>query len=123
MAQPPGVYDLTFCEDEDRRVIQGADNIWTLAFDTAYGSDWSGFACRGQLRQAYRDEDANVSATLTCTILDAGPTQRVVQFHLPASEAELVTADSGRWDAEIYNGTLVYRIVAGKWQLFRQVTE
>ncbi len=123
MAQPPGTFDLTYCEDEDRRIIQGADNIWTLAFDTGFGADWSGFACRSSVRRSFKDEDSNVLATVTCTILDPGPTQRIVQFHIPNSESDGISEDSGVWDAEIYNGSLVYRIVAGKWQLFRQVTE
>lgn len=123
MPQPPGTFDLKLDGDEDRRIVQGADNFWTLSFDTTYGADWSGFACRAQFRRDFRDNDSSVLATATCSIVDAGPGTRIVQFYLPASETDALTDDYGVWDAEIYNDAMTFRIVAGRWQLWKQVTE
>lgn len=123
MPQPPGSFHLVKDGDEDRRIVQGADNFWTLSFDSSYGVDWTGFACRAQFRRGYKDDEFDVLAAATCSIIDSGPAQRIVQFVLSSSETDALTEDSGLWDAEIYNGTLVFRIVSGRWSLWKQVTE
>ncbi len=123
MPQPPGSFDLVNDGDDDRRIVQGADNFWTLSFDSAYGADWTGFSCRAQFRRDYRDDDSTVLASATCSIVSAGPLERIVQFYLSAADTDALTEESGLWDAEIYNDALTFRIVAGKWRLWKQVTE
>ena len=123
MPQPPGIFNLVKDGDEDRRIVQGADNFWTLSFDTTQAVDWTGFACRAQFRRGYRDDESSVLATATCTIVSAGPLSRIVQFVLTSEATNALTDDGGLWDAEIYNGTLVFRIVSGRWTLWKQVTE
>ena len=123
MPQPPGTFHLTSEDGEDRRIVQGADNFWTLSFDTTYGADWTGFSCRSQFRADYRDDDASVLASATCSIVDAGPLSRVIQFYLSAETTNALTTECGLWDAEIYNDAMTFRIVGGKWALWKQVTE
>lgn len=114
--------------NDDDRIVQGATYNLELTFNTDYGSDWTGFACRAQLRAGVRDEfsgDDNVLAEFTCTITD--PPNRVVQFSLTAAQTDAITELTGLWDAEIYmtdgDGVeIVYRVVQGRWDLNQGVT-
>ena len=118
----PGEYNFTKDGDGDRRFVEGADNEVTLSFDDTYGADWTGFGARAQIREGYRRDAPVIEATMTAQILSAGPSQRIIRLSLP-SAAEFSGATCGRWDCEIYNGTVVYRVVMGKWALNREVTE
>ena len=122
MPTPPGTYDLVRkTATDDRRIVQGADNFWALSFDSGFGSDWAGFAARAQLRRAHSDYDSTVDASITATIIDPGPAQRIISFWVPNATTATLTTDDGRWSCEIFNGALVYRVVDGVWVLNREV--
>lgn len=119
----PAEFSLTQrSKRRDFRLIQGADFFLALSFDSSVGSDWSGFACRAQLRRDVADRAGEILASFTATIVSPGPLARVVQFHLSNAVTAGLKVDQGRWDAEIYNGIVVYRIVQGTWALNRGVT-
>ena len=123
---PAGVltYDLVRKSSaDDRRVVQGADNHLTLSFTNALADDWTGFAARAHLRPDYKNYSANYVARWTATITQAEPgMNKVIELALPASETVSVVDEYGRWDVEIYNGTLVKRVVQGRWEMSLEAT-
>jgi len=120
----PGTFGLVKRgPSRDYRIVQGATNAWVLAFDTAFGTSWAGFAARGQIRKNVADKTGdNILANITCTIVAAGPVDRVIEFVLSDDQSALVREVSGTWDCEIYNGTVVHRVVMGPWELNRETT-
>lgn len=114
--QPPGVFNLTRGPDADLRLVEGADNSFTLSFDTSYGSDWSGYAARAQLRSALGGVlVGEFMAVIT-------PDSRSIYFLLPYTVSFPSGVECGVWDCEIYNGVSVTRVVQGEWSLNREVT-
>jgi hypothetical protein len=107
----------------DRRIIQGSTWSDVLSFDSRWGDDWTGFAARAQLRRRWADQSGdNVLALFTAMIVSFGPSNRVVQLYLSAEDTQSVRQARGVWDCEIYNGTVVHRIVQGTWELSRETT-
>lgn len=120
----PGIFDLKRKgSTRDDRLVQGAFNKWVLGFTSIWGADWTGFAARGQIRKNFADKTGtNVLAPITCTIVDPGPAQRVIEFVVDDPASALVREPAGTWDCEIYNGVLVYRVVMGRWELNLETT-
>jgi hypothetical protein len=120
----PATHDRVDGPDGDNRIVQGSDNEWSLSFESDFGMDWSGYAARCEFRGGVRDEFPDVLARATATIIDPGPATRIIQFKMDNATSDALSGtDGGLWDAEIYNGLVVYRVVQGKWSLNRGVTE
>jgi len=101
-------------------VVQGSLFVLTLQFPSTMYGDWAGYSCDAQLREAVADEDTGTDLVLHAEVVD--PVNKVVQIWATAEETQGVTARGGRWDAEIYNGTVRRRIVMGSWVLSQEVT-
>ena len=120
--QPPGVFNLTSGPDGDRRIVEGSDNRFTLAFDSTYGSDWSGYAARAELRDTYKSAGGTLIGSFVATITNPGPSARTIHFHLPYTVTIPVGTNCGVWDCEIYNGVSVVRVVQGEWEVNLEAT-
>jgi hypothetical protein len=119
---PPIVLNLVRANAlDDRRLIQGADNIWEHTFGATWASDWSGYAARSEFRRGPRDRyPEEVLAFAVATIIS--PLQRTIQWVMDAAASDLLVVPSGYWDTEIYNGARTYRVQMGRWELNKQVT-
>lgn len=121
----PGTFDLVRkSRTRDRRIVQGSTFYLRLSFPDDWGADWTGFAARAQLRRNEKDRyPATVLANVTAAIVDPGPTQRLIDLHMAPETTESIKERRGTWDVEIYNGTNVYRVVQGVWELNKETTQ
>lgn len=108
---------------KDYRIIQGATNSWTWSFPDYWGVDWSGFAARCQFRRRQRLYAPTVIAAGTATIIDPGPTQRLISVLLTPEQSAAFRDLTGTMDIEIYNGTVVHRVGEFPWVLSLETTE
>ncbi len=119
----PSIIDLVRrSRSRDYRIIQGATWARMFSFPSDWGADWTGFAARAEFRRGPRTRNPQVLATARATIIDPGPTNRIVHLVLDADITAAIIDKRGTWDLEIYNGSVVLRIAQGQWHLSEETT-
>ncbi|RTL08077.1 MAG: hypothetical protein EKK62_09535 [Acidimicrobiia bacterium] len=101
----------------DDRVIQGARTVWSVDLPAEWG-DLTGYAGRAMLRDDFADY---ASASFPISVTLTGTEGRTLDFVFDDFDGEL-NIDGGRWDCEVFNGTVVIRTVMGAWQNMREAT-
>lgn len=115
-------FDLTRrSRNADYRIVQGATYSLTLRFPTWTAMDWSGFAGRGQLRAGPRNRNPAVVADVTVRIVD--PIAKTVHLSINHSTTETIRQRRGTVDIELFNGTVVHRLLQGEWELSEETTQ
>lgn len=118
-------FGLVHRQGIDYRVVQGSDNTWTITFSGSEGLDWTQYQARGELRADFRDLAPEVLAAITVriTVADVGLEKQLFCM-IPNSESDVLTAENGRFDIEIDNGTRIARIVSeAVWENSLQVSD
>lgn len=120
----PAVFNLTKSLLADRRIVQGQSNYFTLVFDSEFGLSWEGFYAKpAQFRRDHRSTGESVLFEAEATIVAFGPLTRAIQFYVSPESTDEVFAEEGRWDCEITNDIITFRVVNGRFNLNRQVTD
>ncbi|WP_432091030.1 hypothetical protein [Streptomyces sp. NRRL F-5630] len=106
--------------DYDLLIEQGATCVrsWASANDDGSPFSWDGWAPRAQIRTA-ASEGADLLLDLTPYLAADGPT---ITLTIPASVTETLH-QSGRWDLELQQGDVVVRLLQGRAQLSKEVTQ
>lgn len=112
-------------QGDDFRFIQGSDVWWELEFDGTEAENWTSYAARGHMRADFRDLAPEVLATISVIITQANPgLNKRVFCSVSNAQSDAVTANEGRYDIEIDNGTVVRRVISEvAWQTNFQVTD
>ncbi|MGW3491744.1 hypothetical protein, partial [Streptomyces sp. NPDC001054] len=107
-----GTYDL--------HIEQGATCVrsWSSANDDDTPFSWDGWEPRAQIRTA-ASEGADLLLDLTPYLAADGPT---ITLTIPADITETLH-QSGRWDLELQQGDVVVRLLQGRAQLSKEVTQ
>ncbi|WP_435246355.1 hypothetical protein [Streptomyces sp. NRRL F-5630] len=107
-----GEYDLV--------VEQGATCVrsWSSANDDGSDFSWDGWEPRAQIRTA-ASEGADLLLDLTPYLAADGPT---ITLTIPADITETLH-QSGRWDLELQQGDVIVRLLQGRAQLSKEVTQ
>lgn len=116
---------MTKRQDVDYRLVQGSTNDWEVIFTGSESLDWTNFAARGVLRSDFRDYAPDTLATISVIITVATPgVEKRLFCRISDTDSDAVTAPEGRYDIEIFNGTVTRRVISEvEWENSLQVTD
>jgi hypothetical protein len=103
--------------DFDLRIEQGATFVQTYTV-TDPGFSWDGWSARAQIRTV-ATPGATLLLDLTPYLTVTGP---AVRLAIPANITATLL-QNGRWDLEMYQGSVVVRILQGKAIVSPEVTQ
>ncbi|MGW2721425.1 hypothetical protein [Streptomyces sp. NPDC001492] len=103
--------------DWDLKIEQGSTFVQTYTVTDQPGFTWAGWGARAQIRSAPADSgDLLLDLTPYLTISGAA-----IRLAIPATQTQALTRN-GVWDLEVYQGSIVVRLLNGRAVVSLEVT-